>query len=331
MMKKIIAFLFLITLVGGAFFWQDYWLEKSVELISPLVKLPEKPKTLEKYSFDNLRQKVFLGSEIKLEKVIKQETTYTSYLSSFKSEGKKVTGQINLPQKTGKLPVVVMLRGYADDQIYFTGLGTRKAAGFFAEHGFITLAPDFLGFGGSDEASADILEARFERPVTVLNLLVSVKTLPQADPGKIFLWGHSNGGQIALSVLEILPVGRQVPTTLWAPVTKGFPESVLTFIGELDDQGLKVKRAIDEFLAIYDTKKYSVDNYFADIQAPLQLHQGLNDPLVSAEWSDQFVSKMKELGKTITYYKYPRNDHNLSQSWDLVVARDLEFFRKNLK
>ncbi len=336
-MKKVLIPLFLIILSGSAFFWQDYWLEKSVELISPLVKLPEKPKPLAKYSFESLRQKVFIGSEIskaccsaiKLEKVIKQETTYTSYLFSFESEGKKVTGQANIPWGKGKYPVVVMLRGYADDQIYFTGLGTRKAAGFFAEHGFITLAPDFLGFGGSDQASADILEARFERPVTVLNLLASVKTLPQADPERVFLWGHSNGGQIALSVLEISQ--KSYPTTLWAPVTKGFPESVLSYIGELDDQGLKVKRAIDDFLAIYDAKKYSVDNYFADIQAPLQLQQGTADPLVSVEWSDDFVSKMNKLGKSITYYKYPRNDHNLSQSWDLVVSRDLEFFRKNLK
>lgn len=327
-MKKVLIPLFLIILLGSAFFWQDYWLEKSVELISPLVKLPEKPKTLEKYSFESLRRKVFIGSEIKLEKVIAKETTYTSYLFSFKSEGKRVTGMANLPLRQAQ-GVVVMLRGYADDQIYFTGLGTRKAAGVFVEHGFITLAPDFLGFGGSDEASADILEARFERPVTVLNLLASVKTLPQVDPQKIVLWGHSNGGQIALSVLEISQ--KPTPTTLWAPVTRGFPESVLSFIGELDDKGLKVKRAIDDFLKIYDQKQYSVDNYFGDIQAPLQLHQGTADPLVSVEWSDQFVSKMQKLNKTITYYKYPGNDHNLAQSWNLVVERDLEFFRRNLR
>src|SRR4030043_219471 len=93
--------------------------------------------------------------------------------------GQKVTGMANLPKRQGKLPVIVMLRGYADDEIYFTGLGTRKSAGVFAENGFLTLAPDFLGFGGSETCSADILEARFERPVTVLNLLASIKNLPQ--------------------------------------------------------------------------------------------------------------------------------------------------------
>jgi alpha-beta hydrolase superfamily lysophospholipase len=314
--------------------------DRQPEIVSPLVPFFQKPlaRPLEKYSFENLRQREYQrvhpkrvhreGSEIKLEKVIKEEERYTSWLFSFQSDGKRVTGMANLPKKQGRLPVVVMLRGYADEEIYFTGLGTRKAAGVFAENGFITLAPDFLGFGGSDTSSADILEARFERPVTVLNLISSINSINSVSPNQLFLWGHSNGGQIALSVLEILR--KPIPTVLWAPVTKGFPESVLQYMGEMDDQGLKVKKAIDEFLKIYDPKKYSIDNYFQDIPAPLQVHQGTADEYIESEWTDEFVKKMKELNKSVIYYKYPHNDHNLKRDWDLVIQRDLEFFRKNL-
>jgi dipeptidyl aminopeptidase/acylaminoacyl peptidase len=235
---------------------------------------------------------------------------------------------LNLPQKQGKMPVIVMLRGYADDQVYFTGLGTRKGAAVFAENGFITLAPDFLGFSGSDTSSADILEARFERPVTILNLLASIKNLPQANTDKIFLWGHSNGGQIALSVLEISQ--KTMPTTLWAPVTKGFPESVLQYITDLDDQGLKVKKAIDDFQNLYDSNYYSIDHYWNDIQATIQVHQGTTDEYIDTEWTDNFVKTLKDLGKNITYYQYPKNDHNLSKDWDTVIQRDLQFFKKFL-
>jgi len=279
-------------------------------------------------SFESLRQKEYQGSEIKLEEIIKEEEKYTSWLFSFQTDGKKVTGMANLPKKEGKLPVIVMLRGYADDEIYFTGLGTRKSAGVFAENGFLTLAPDFLGFGGSDTSSLDILEARFERPVTVLNLLASIKNLPQADAEKTLMWGHSNGGQIALSVLEISQ--RDIPTVLWAPVTKGFPESVLQYMTELDDQGLKVKKAIDGFTSIYESKYFSIDHYWQDIHASLQVHQGTADDYIKTEWTDDFVQKLKDLNKEVTYYKYPQNDHNLSKDWDLVVQRDLEFFKKHL-
>ncbi|MCX6724915.1 MAG: hypothetical protein NTV20_02330, partial [Candidatus Shapirobacteria bacterium] len=230
----IFAILYLV-LLGSLFFLSSRTGQKS--LISPLgSSFFNQPKPLEKYSFENLRKRQYQGSEIKLEKVLQEQNSYTSYLFSFESDGKKVTGMANLPKKEGKLPVVVMIRGYADDQVYFTGLGTRKGAGVFAENGFITLAPDFLGFGGSDTSSLDILEARFERPITVLNLLASIENLPQANPDKIFLWAHSNGGQITLSVLEISQ--KPIPTVLWAPVTKGFPESVLQYMGEMDDQGL---------------------------------------------------------------------------------------------
>jgi len=327
-MKKnlplILFALLYLALLGILFFVPG---QKS--LISPLgSNFFNRPKPLEKYSFENLRKREYQGSEIKLEKVIKEEERYTSWLFSFQSDGKKVTGMLNIPKKLGKLPVVLMIRGYADEEIYFTGLGTRKGAGVFAENGFITLAPDFLGFGGSDTSSADILEARFERPITVLNLLASIKSLPQADQDKIFLWTHSNGGQIALSVLEISQ--KSIPTVLWAPVTKAFPESVLQYMGEMDDQGLKVKKAIDDFLSLYESKYFSIDQYWSDIKAPLQVHQGTADEYIDTEWTDSFVKTLKDLGKSVVYYKYSRNDHNLSRDWDLVVARDLEFFRKNL-
>jgi len=347
----VLATVLYLTLLGVLFFLPG---RQNGILISPLSQnfFKQQSKPLEKYSFENLRKREYQGSEIKLEKIIKEEEKYTSWLFSFQSDGQKVTGMANLPLRLrsgftlkvhpegqAKFPVVVMLRGYADDEIYFTGLGTRKAAGVFPENGFITLAPDFLGFGDSDTSSADILEARFERPITVLNLLASItRQNSQGDlggrvnPEKVFMWGHSNGGQIALSVLEILAKNNlsanwRIPTTLWAPVTKGFPESVLQYMAELDDQGLKVKKTIDDFTSIYESKYYSIDQYWNDIQTPLQVHQGTADEYIQTEWTDNFVQTLKNLGKSVVYYKYANNDHNLSRDWDLVVSRDLKFFQ----
>jgi len=329
-MRKLILLITVFVIIASGliaflFFNQD---QQGDKLIIPKVTFNRKVKPLDKYNFEQLRQKEYLGSEITLEEIIAEEDTYISWLFSYLSEGKKVTGMANIPKLEGKLPVIVMMRGYVDDEIYFTGLGTRKSAGVFAENGYVTLAPDFLGFGGSDTCSADILESRFERPLTVLNLLASVKNLDQADPDKIFFWGHSNGGQIALSVLEITQ--KPIPTSLWAPVTTGFPDSVLQYIGELDDQGLKVKNAIDIFLNQYDAQKYSIDSYFSDIEADIQLHQGLSDPLVTEDASDLFAKTMANLGKNVNYYKYPGNDHNLSKDWDTVLQRDLGFFKRHL-
>lgn len=326
----------LLTTIGaGVFFWKEGTYTFQNSPVGGSIS-PPSPTPLIKYSFNSLKNREYPGSEIKLERKLNEEDKYTSYTFSFTSEGKKITGQANLPasrqalpNKSGKLPVIVMLRGYIDKEVYFTGLGTHKAAGFFAENGFITLAPDFLGFGGSDWESSDILEARFEKPITALNLIESIKSLPQADTKNIFIWGHSNGGQIALSVLEIS--GRSLPTSLWAPITRSFPQSVTDYIGEMDDQGRMVVASISAFLEIYNPIEFSITTYLQDINAPLQIHQGKRDSLVKEEWTDEFVDKIKNLGKKIKYFTYSRDDHNLSRNWDTVVARDIKFFNSHLK
>jgi dipeptidyl aminopeptidase/acylaminoacyl peptidase len=305
-------------------------------ILSPLAKKqvkkqPDCQPRLAQYSFTKLAQRKYSGSQISLERIIKKEKGYVSWLFSYSSDGKRVTGMANIPKRQGKLPVVIMLRGYADKEIYFTGLGTRKAAGVFAENGFITLAPDFLGFGGSNSESSDILEARFTRPITVLNLIASVKSLPQADPGQIFLWGHSNGGQIALSVLEISQ--KIYPTTLWAPVTKSFPQSILQYIDpqNISPASQKVIKRIEQFEKCYKPELYSVTNFINQIKAPLQIHQGGKDRWVLAKDQENFVEKLKLANQNISYYFYPNADHNLKPNWDTVVQRNLKFFKKYLR
>ncbi|MBL7078061.1 dienelactone hydrolase family protein [Candidatus Shapirobacteria bacterium] len=333
-MKKI--GLTLLILGIGVIAW-DAFAPKESKIISPLVKRfsgsqntlnPE--RVYAEYSFDSLSQKKYEGSQIKLEREILKEEKYTSWVFSYLSDGQKVTGQLNLPKKTGKSPVVIMLRGYADKEIYFTGLGTRKAAGVLAENGFITFAPDFLGFGGSDSETTDVLLNRFKRPVTVLNLIASLNNFPQADLNHVFLWAHSNGGQIALSVLEIS--GFNYPATLWAPVTLGFPECVLDYIDQenLTPEAQKVLSAVNDFETTYDPKIFSTDNYYQKINAPIQIHQGGADPWVPAEWQEDLIKELNKLKKEVTYYYYPQADHNLEPSWDTVVQKDLEFFNRFL-
>ena len=78
-----------------------------------------------------------------------------------------------------------MLRGYADKEIYQPGIGTKKAATVYADNGFITLAPDFLGYGTSGPEPENEIEARLIKPATVLQLLASISNLSMADPENI--------------------------------------------------------------------------------------------------------------------------------------------------
>jgi len=238
-----------------------------------------------------------------------------------------------------RLPVVVLIRGFVPEEIYETGMGSHETgmgsqpmADFLAKEGFVTLAPDFLGFGGSDMPPAvgflSPLADRFEKPVAVLNLLASIETLPQVDSQNIFFWAHSNGGQIALSVLEITK--RDIPTVLWAPVTKAFPYNLLHYSDEAEDQGKYLRKLVSEFEKDYDSDLFSIHNYFSDIVAPLQLHQGKADQEVPVWWSDEFVTQMNGLDKEIEYFTYDGADHNMAPAWQQAAEESLEFYKKFL-
>ena len=197
--------IFLILIALGGFFW--YFFRNEGEIVSPLVSsLMSKSSVINQYSqytFEALNKKEFKPGIIKLTSVTKYEKAFTTWVFTYQSDGKTISGMANIPIGEGKFPVIILLRGYADQKNYHIGLGTERSANNLAEHGFLTLAPDFLGYGYSDWEDKDILLARFYRPVEVLSLLSAISSLPSADNSRIGLWGHSNGGQIAHSILEI--------------------------------------------------------------------------------------------------------------------------------
>lgn len=283
-------------------------------------------RSLDKYSIENLSQKKFEPVKINIEEVLKEDVNFTSNLISFEVDGKKATGLLNAPKKPGTYPVIVMARGFVDKEIYETGVGTRRAGEVFAANGFITLAPDFFGYGGSDGESFNVFEARFQTYTTYLTLIKSVKNIPEWDGKNIFLWGHSNGGQIALTALQV--TGEAYPTVLWAPVSKPFPYSILYYTDELSDYGKYLRRELANFEEIYDVNLYSIHNYYDKIKAPIQLHQGLADTAVPYAWSDALEKTLTELEIEVNYFKYTA-DHNLNPAWNTVVLRNIEFYRAN--
>lgn len=277
-----------------------------------------KPRPLEKYSTENLSKTEFKSSEITIE----------NDLFSFYVDSKKVTGQINVPEEIGPFPIIVMFRGYVDQKQYKTGDGTRRAAEVFTKNGFITIAPDFLGYGGSDPEAINIFESRFQTYTTALVLLKSLNSLEKWDKTNIFVWGHSNGGQIALTVLETTQ--ENYPTVLWAPVSKPFPYSILYYTDESDDKGKLIRRELSKFEEDYDTEKYSLINYLDRIKAPIELHQGTTDNAVPVQWSNNLNNNLKNLDVDITYIKHPGSDHNLQPAWNTAILQALTFYRNHL-
>ena len=285
-----------------------------------------KPKPLEKYTIENLSK-----VEVKTVKIDIEGNIFSfNFDSTLQNKvEKKVTGLINIPEKDGPFPIVVLLRGYVDQSIYTTGTGTKRVGEYFSENGYITLAPDFLGYGGSDSESVNIFETRFQTYTTALTLLKSINkdNFPNWDGKNIFLWGHSNGGQVALTVLEI--TGEKYPTVLWAPVTENFPYSILFYTNESEDRGKFIRQELSKFESEYDVDKFSLTNYLDKINAPIEYHYGTNDDAIPLEWRDRFVNQMKSMEKDFKNYNHPGADHNMNPLWGDVIQKTYTFFDKN--
>ena len=321
--------------------WLVFFLSTG-EYISPLGSETE-DKPLQKYSFPRLKQASFTPSDIRIGEELDLGTDVQVnqffYSDSFAPD-KKISGSITFPDTPGTYPVVVLYRGWADEEVYYTGYGTKNAAAYFARNGYIAVAPDFLGYAASDERSYDTAESRFQTYTSALTLLRSLDNITAAledeedlnyvlDSERVGIWGHSNGGQITLSVLAL--TGEPIPTTLWAPVTIPFPDNILHYAGDNIDGGTYIRNLVADFRSEYNDEMYTPTSYLTWIDAPILLHQGGLDDAVPPKWSDDFAEAMEALGKDVTYYTYPNADHNMRPDWGTVIRRDLEHFNAYLK
>lgn len=343
-MKKVIfVSLGLILFFSAVFF---YFSKSKKAFLNPGLPVISKPKPLLAYTFDNLEKTTFPKEKITVGRKVNETLNSLSqmfYFSVPKSPNsttmKKVSGLLNVPKKPGVYPVIVMFRGFVPKETYQSGIGSQPSAKVFSQNGFITLAPDFLGYGESDNSSPNDFENRLQTYTTALTLLSSLQTLNngleasysgqiKADLNKIGIWGHSNGGQIALSALAIS--GAIYPTVLWAPVSKSFPYSILYYTDESDDQGKGLRKALASFEEDYDTQAFSPTNYYHWIKAPIVINQGTADQEVPVWWSDDLVKELKKGSVDITYFTYPGADHNLlPDGWSNAVSNSLDFYKKS--
>lgn len=342
---------------GIGFYFSD---KIEIPLKSPFNPTDKKQneRPLEVYTFEALRKRTYATRTIKIEKELDRQLEFVSYLFSYDALGKKMSGQINFPTiATEDTPVIVMIRGYVPSQMYSTGVGTRNGAAAFAKAGFITVAPDFFGYGESDPEPENSWQARFEKPIAVIELIKTIREsgVPVNENGELYktnkigLWGHSNGGQIALSTLVTLE--EPIPTSLWAPVTVPFPYSVLFFSDEDDDEGKGMRLWVNQLEEKYELRDFSFTQYLDGLKGPLQLHHGTADEAALKTWSDEFIQKIKlenerraDEKKTAedtsqvppavvyNYFEYPGADHNLqpAANWQKVVDRDIAFFTQHL-
>lgn len=314
-MKKIIIVIILL-LAGGGIYWS--FIKKTSEVASDKTDWHQ-------YAIRKLMTRVNPGN-VKIEREVAGQSGFYSYVVSYLSENLKQYSLMHIPKGTlpvGGWPVVVVNHGYINPSEYSTVESYKNTSAFYAGKGFLVLKPDYRGNDKSAGTPTQLI-ARNQYSVDVANLVEAVKSIPEANPNLIFLYGHSLGGDVALQVAEISNKIKGV--SLWAPAVTSYPLNI-TYFGKSHnaDTENNTLEAMD-LTTKYGSQLSALDN-ISMVSSPIIIQHSLTDESVPFAWGKQLNDALVRNGKKSSLYSYAKDNHNIAGHFYEALNRDVEFFR----
>jgi len=341
-----------------------------IETITPspvptLTLTPSATPTVEElispYTIDGLRQHDFQSGKLHIRSTLEDENQfYTSYLIDYPSDGLTITGVMQIPVGEGPFPVILMNHGFFSRSVYHSGDGTDRASPYLAEHGYITIASDYRSWGESDMGTSFFYSGLV---IDVIKLIKAIPSIPEADPSRIGMWGHSMGGAVTMKVLTILgdqdenAKTRIKAAVLYSPVSADDADIIKRWgmgcFGDIaegeqiigcnssDIIPIDLPRNLQDAYRFAasdgDTLKEISPYYHLDlITIPIQIHYGTEDgKFISGtppQWSVKLTQGLRDAGKEVELLQYEGEGHSfIGQPWFDFMGRTLRFFDKYVK
>lgn len=294
----------------------------------------------EPFTIEGLRARSYGEGEIEIVRTLEETPSFTRSLFAYQSDGLRITGMLNRPRGDGPFPVVILNHGYYPLDVYVTGNGTKQAADYLAARGFMTLSPDFRSHAESDDAPNQF---RAGHVIDVLHLVPLAQKLPAAQPGKVGMWGHSNGGAITAKAIV---VSDQIGAALiYAPASSTIAEDYQFRVersaargaqapgrrsGVIDTIDIEFPVKPDQSPELY--QRLSPLPYLRYATMPIQIHWGTNDEVVPRKWPGDLYDGLVAAGQQVEFFEYPGQPHSFQgQSNQLYLQRMVEFFRQHVR
>jgi dipeptidyl aminopeptidase/acylaminoacyl peptidase len=353
-MKTFKFFLFFLLLlggvVGGFLLFQKFStpnVSSIVQSLSEVSHTSVADQILQSLSIEALRKGEFTGSDIVTEQTLESGNNYNRYLVSYKSEGLKIYALLTIPKSKkpeAGYPIIVFNHGYIPPAEYKTTERYVAYVDSFARNGYVVIKPDYRGHGSSEGIATGGYGSN-SYTIDVLNALASVKKLPNVNPEKIGMWGHSMGGYITL---RSMVVSKDVKVgVIWGGVVASYPDLLTswrrrTTPSPVPAEGASASSArswrrllTEQFGDPMSNPSFwnsiSANSYLSDISGPIQLHHAEGDEEVPVEFSRKLSEQLQSAGKEVELYTYPGDNHNISGHFGIAMQRSVEFFDRYLK
>jgi dipeptidyl aminopeptidase/acylaminoacyl peptidase len=222
------------------------------------------------------------------------------------------------------MPMVLLVHGgpWARDRY-----GYHAYHQWLADRGYAVLSVNFRGSTGFGKPFLNAGDLQWGRKMhdDLLDAVAWAIGEGIADPGRVAIMGGSYGGYATLAGLTFTPevfccgvdiVGPSNLETLLAtvpPYWAAFFENLARRVG---DPRTEDGRAL--------LKERSPLHAAANINKPLLIGQGANDPRVKQAEADQIIDAMRAKGLPVTYVLYPQEGHGFavpenSQSFNAIA------------
>ena len=292
-----------------------------------------------------MRQQSYPGSDIVFEETLAPGVNYDRYIVSYLSEGLKIYALLTVPQgeppDTG-WPVIIFNHGHITPSIYRTTERYIAYTDAFSRNGYIVLKSDYRGHGFSEgEPTNSYFSPAYT--VDVLNGMASVIALPEADPNRVGMWGHSMGGSITLRAMVVTDTIKA--GVIWAGVTAPYPMIIQLWAERWADRPTPTPNpdatAVDLNDELYRLDQVDANrafweaidpfSYLDQISGPIQIHHGTADESVPLEFSEILNTSLQEAGQVSELFTYPGDNHNISNNFGVAAQRSVDFFDQYVK
>ena len=309
----------------------DNLIETLVQNVNPL-------------SIENLRSIETPGSDLVIEQTLSPGSNYSRYIASYLSDGLKIYGLLTVPngaKPQDGWPVIIFNHGYIPPTQYVTTERYIAYTDAFSRNGYILFRPDYRGHGNS-EGAAEGGYGSNGYTIDVLNAFESLKKYKDADPKKIGMWGHSMGGFITLRSMVVRDDVKA--GVIWGGVVASYPDLINNWrrgSGTITPSPLPTgarrwrQVLVEEFGEPSEDSSFwrslSANSYLEDISGPVQLHHGTLDESVPVSFSQKLEKQLKDAGKTVEYFEYSGDDHDITSNFSVAAERSVEFFDRYVK
>ena len=155
------------------------------------------------------------------------------------------------------------------------------------------------------------------------------------------MWGHSMGGHITLKAMVVSCCAIRAGV-IWAGVVAPYWQIVTEWPNAstpnpaINPAIVGWRNKLKEQYGIYEENPafwddISPNTFVADISGPLQIQHATGDQVVPVDFSRLLYGDLLNAGRTVYYYEYQGDDHNLSENFSTAMQRTLEFFDEYVK